>query len=328
MAFGPRLGAIALALAALALAPLFVNPGLLFVIGLTMLQAVFALSWNLLFRYAGLASFGHAMFYGIGAYCTAAIIFHHLPVPFLAAMLISAALGGLTAFVVGVIVLPRATGIQLAVLTLALSQLTLLFVSYSDFLGRDDGLSGLTRPRLEFGAFSINLTSPTNYYYFILVVCAVLTAALLWFVSGPRGRALLAVRIDADRAAFLGIDVRRQRIAAFTLAGAIAALAGSLAAPWTQIIATDTMSWLNSAQPMLATLLGGTGSFWGPVIGAFALAFISYFTRGLAGLSELTVGGILLVVVLVAPAGIYGLAQSVARRGRLLARGSCPEERA
>jgi branched-chain amino acid transport system permease protein len=268
------------------------------------------------------------MFYGIGAYCTAAIIFHHLPVPFLAAVLLSTILGGVAAFVVGVIVLPRTTGIQLAVLTLALSQLALLFVSYSTFLGRDDGLSGLTRPRLDFGAFSVDLTTPARYYTFVLVVCAAVTAALLWFVSGPRGRRLLAVRIDPERAAFLGIDVKRQRIAAFTIAGAIAALTGSLLAPWTQIIATDTMSWLTSAQPMLATLLGGAGSFWGPVIGAFALALITYFTRGLAGVSELTVGGILLVVVLVAPAGILGLVESIGRHGRLLARRKRRETRA
>src|SRR5262249_3925816 len=154
----PRLALAALCLAALFAAPGVVNPGLLFVFGLTMIQAVFALSWNLLFRYAGLASFGHAMFYGIGAYATAAIIFHHLPVPFLVAVLLSAVLGGAAAFVVGIVVLPRTTGIQLAVLTLALSQLALLFVSYSNALGRDDGLSGLTRPRLDFGAFTVDLT--------------------------------------------------------------------------------------------------------------------------------------------------------------------------
>jgi len=169
---GPRVGVAAVCLVLLFLAPDLVNPGLLFVIGLTMIQAVFALSWNLLFRYAGLASFGHAMFYGIGAYCTAAIIFHHLPIPFLAAVLLSTILGGVAAFVVGVIVLPRTTGIQLAVLTLALSQLALLFVSYSTFLGRDDGLSGLTRPRLDFGAFIVDLTTPARYYTFVLVVCA------------------------------------------------------------------------------------------------------------------------------------------------------------
>jgi len=321
-----RMGAVVLTLVVLVLAPLVVNPGLLFLIGLTMTQAVFALSWNLMFRYAGLASFGHAMFYGIGAYCTAAILFHGLPVPFLATLALSVALGTVTAFLVGLVVLPRTSGIQLAVLTLALSQLVLLFVSYSDFLGRDDGLSGLRRPRLDFGILSIDLSPLIHYYYFILIVCAVVTAALLWFVSGPRGRTLLAVRIDPERAAFVGIDVRRQRIGAFTLAGAVAALAGALTAPWAQIVATDTMSWLNSAQPMLAALLGGAGSFWGPVIGAFALAIINYSTRTLAGVSELTVGGILLAVVLVAPAGILGLVESLARRQRPVESGAEREE--
>ena len=304
---------LAIAFAALTLAPFIVNQGLLFLIGLAMLQALFALSWNLMFSYAGLASFGHAMFYGVGAYAVAAIIFHGLPIPFLAGVLLATLLGAISAFVIGSIVLRRATGIQLAVLTLALSQLALLLVSYTNFLGRDDGLSGLARPRIDLGAFVLDLTSQTAFYYFILAACALGAAALLWLVSGPIGRRMLAVRIDSERAAFLGIDIRRQRLIAFTLAGAVAAFAGALAAPWTQIVSTDSMSWLTSAQPMLATLLGGAGSFWGPVIGAFALTMVNYATRTFAGLSELMVGGILLAVVMLAPSGIAGFTQSVAR---------------
>jgi branched-chain amino acid transport system permease protein len=308
----------------LVFAPFLFNPGLLFLVGLTLVQALFALSWNLLFRYAGVTSFGHAMFYGVGAYCTAAVTLHHIPIPFLVTMLLSVVLGTAAAFVVGVIALARTSGIQLAVLTLALSQLAVLLVSYSDFLGRDDGLSGLSRPRLDFGAFSVDLVPTTNYYYFMLLVCAAVTIGLLWLVSGPRGRMLLAVATDAERASFLGIDVRRQRIAAFSLAGGVAALSGSLVAPWTQIITTDSMSWLNAAQPMLATLLGGAGFFWGPVIGAFALTLISYFTRIFAGLSEISVGGILLAIVLIAPAGLYGFGLTVSTRFRSLAYRSVP----
>lgn len=305
---------LALFVAGLLVAPFAVNPGLLFLIGLAMLQALFALSWNLMFSRAGLGSFGHAMFYGIGAYTVAAVIFHGLPVPFLAAVLLSALFGAVASFVVGMIVLKRTTGIQFAVLTLALSQLVLLIVSYTNFLGRDDGLSGLARPRIRLPGFTLDLTSPTAYYYFILSVCALVTALLLWFVSGPRGRRLLAVRIDSERAAFLGVNVLHQRLLAFTLAGAIAALAGALVAPWAQIVSTDTMSWLTSAQPMLATLLGGAGSFWGPVIGAFSLTAVNYFTRTFVGLSEVMVGGVLLVIVMLAPAGIAGFVQAATRR--------------
>jgi branched-chain amino acid transport system permease protein len=308
-----RPAVILLFVAALAAAPFAVNQGLLFLIGIAMLQAMFALSWNLMFRYAGLASFGHAMFYGIGGYAVAAIIFHGFPLPFLLAILVSTAIGAIVAFVVALIILQRAAGIQLAVLTLALSQLVLLFVSYTDFLGRDDGLSGLARPVLDFGLFVLDLRSPTAFYYFIMVAFGLVTVGLLWFVSGRFGRVLLAVRIDSERAAFLGVDVRRKRIFVFTLAGAIASFAGALAAPWAQIISTDSMSWFNSAQPMLATLLGGAGSYWGPVIGAFGLILVNYFTRTFVGLSEFMVGGILLFVVLLAPSGIAGFFEMVRR---------------
>lgn len=315
MRFGDmRLPAIILFVAVLAAAPFVVNQGLLFLIGLAMIQAVFALSWNLMFRYAGLASFGHAMFYGMGGYTVAAIMFHGLPVPFLLAIVLAVVVGAIAAFVVALIVLQRAAGIQLAVLTLALSQLVLLFVSYSDFLGRDDGLSGLVRPVIDLRLFALDLRPPTAFYYFILVSCGLVTAGLLWFVSGRGGRSLLAVRIDGERAAFLGIDVWRKRVFAFTLAGAVGSFAGALSAPWAQIISTDSMSWLNSAQPMLATLLGGAGSFWGPVIGAFGLILLNYFTRTFVGLSEVMVGGILLVIILLAPSGISGLVQTIGRR--------------
>ena len=317
-AAGPdfRFVAIAVFGLGLLLAPVMVNQGLLFLIGLAVIQSVFALSWNLMFRYGGLASFGHAMFYGCGAYTVGAIIFHRLPVPFLGALALATALGAIAAFVVGLVVLRRTTGIQLAVLTLALSQLALLFVSYSTALGRDDGLSGLARPRIDLGVTVLNLTSLNAFYYFIVAACAAATALLLWFVSGRRGRLLLAVRIDGERAAFAGIDVLRQRITAFTIAGAVAAFAGALAAPWTQIVSTDSMSWLASAQPMLATLLGGAGSFWGPVIGAFGLTAISYATRAYVGVSELMVGGILLAIVLLAPSGIAGLFETLVAQRR------------
>lgn len=317
-----RLAALSLFVVALAVAPFTVNQGLLFLIGLAMLQAMFALSWNLMFRYAGLASFGHAMFYGIGGYSLAAITYHGLPVPFLLAIPLATAIGAIVAFIVALIVLQRAAGIQLAVLTLALSQLVLLFVSYTDFLGRDDGLSGLSRPVIDFGLFLLDLRPPIAFYYFIMLAFCLVTTGLLWFVSGRVGRGLLAVRIDGERAAFLGIDVRRKRILAFTLAGAIASFSGALAAPWAQIISTDSMSWFNSAQPMLATLLGGAASYWGPVIGAFGLVLVNYSTRTFAGLSELMVGGILLGVVLLAPSGIAGFVEMLGKmRGRSLGDG-------
>jgi branched-chain amino acid transport system permease protein len=289
-------------------APYWVNQGLLFLLGLALIEALFALSWNLMFSYAGLASFGHAAFYGIGAYTVAAFLFHGIKIPFLLVLVIAVAVGAASSFLVAIVVLRRASGIQLAVLTLALSQLLVLGIGYTTFLGRDDGLSGLRPPKMDFGLFNVDMASRVSAYYFILVVCAAAGGGLWWLASGRRGRALQAVRIDPQRAAFVGIDVWRQRVFAFTVAGACAALAGGLAAPWAQIVAPDSVQWLHSAQPMLATLLGGAGFFWGPVLGVFGLMAINYATRTYVGLLEIMVGSVLLVIVMVAPSGLLGFA--------------------
>lgn len=152
-------------------APYWVNQGLLFLVGLALIEALFALSWNLMFSYAGLASFGHAAFYGIGAYTVAAFPFHGIKIPFLLVLLIAVVLGAVSSFLVAIVVLRRASGIQLAVLTLALSQLLVLCIGYTNFLGRDDGLSGLRPPNIEFGLFNVDMASRVAAYYFILVVC-------------------------------------------------------------------------------------------------------------------------------------------------------------
>ena len=99
-----------------------------------------------------------------------------------------------------------------------------------------------------------------------------------------------------------------------TVSGAVAAICGGLSAPWVQIVTPDLAHWLHSAQPMLNTLLGGSGLFWGPVIGAFVYALINYSTRTLAGASEIVIGGILIAIILAAPAGIAGTLIAVKRR--------------
>jgi branched-chain amino acid transport system permease protein len=130
-------------------------------------------------------------------------------------------------------------------------------------------------------------------------------------VLGERGRALRSIAQDPERAAFVGIDVYRYRILAFALSGGVAGLCGGLAAPWIQIVTPDMSHWSHSAQPMLNTLLGGAGAYWGPVIGAFAYSGLNYATRTLAGISELIIGVILLAVILILPTGISGAASSL-----------------
>jgi branched-chain amino acid transport system permease protein len=316
MKLAARLALLVL-LAALLLAPFLVHPGLVFIAGFAMIQIVFALSWNILFSYAGLVSFGHAAFFGIGAYVSAAALRYGWDINFLLIPPISAVLGAAAAFLVAIVVLRRANGIQFSVLTLALSQLVVVLIGYSSYLGHDEGISAIPRPVINLGFATLDLNHPLASYYFVIVI-GLIAVALIWLVvHGPIGRTMQAVRIDPERAAFVGIDVWRLRVVAFTLSGGFAAVAGSLLAPWAQIVHPDYVNWLASAQPIFATLLGGAGFFWGPVVGVLGLAGLNYATRTFVGLSEIMVGASLLIVVLLAPQGILGaLRDAMRRRGK------------
>ena len=305
-----------LALAAAVSAPAWANPGLLFIAGLIVIQSLFAISWNVLFGYAGLASFGHAGFFGIGAYCAGALLRYNTGLPFPLTLLLATLLGAAVAWLIGVVALRRLSGIFLAVLTVALSEMLRLIISYAKFLGSEDGLANIPRPKIDLGFVLLDLTSVVACYWFLLAVAALATAALWWLLHSRYGRIFQIIRQDAERAAFLGINVARYRVLAFMVSGGVASLAGALYAPWTRVVTLDEIHWLQSLQPMLYTLLGGVGSFWGPVIGASAFAVINYNVRTYAGVSEIIVGGVLIVIILAAPSGIVGLYHTLRARMR------------
>ena len=309
----------ALTLVAAATVPLWANPGLEFIIGLVLIQALFAMSWNILFGYAGLASFGHAGFFAMGAYTTGALLRYQVALPFPLMLLLGALIGGAAAWLIGIVALRRLSGIFLAVLTVALSEILRLAISYSIVLGAEDGLSNIPRPTIGLGFALLDLATGHAYYWFLLVTIALATAALWWLLHSRYGRIFQVIREDAERAAFLGTNVAGYRILAFVISGAVAAFAGALYAPWTRIVTLEEVHWLQSLQPMLYTLLGGVGSFWGPAIGAAVFAAIGYYTRTFAGLYEVIVGGLLIAIILVAPSGVVGVYRQL--RARLAGRG-------
>jgi branched-chain amino acid transport system permease protein len=309
--------------------PGVVSSGALFVIGLALIEALFALSWNLLFTYSGIASFGHAAFFAIGAYLVGCAQRYGWPMAFPVQLAAAFLLGGACAGALGASALRRVSGIHFAILTLAVAEVVRTVISYTSALGRDEGLAGIPRPVLHLGLVDLSLRSASAYYWLILGVTTA-SALVLWaFVLGERGRALRSLALDPERAAFIGIDVYRYRVLAFSLSGAFAAVCGGLTAPWVQIVTPDMSHWSHSAQPMLNTLLGGAGSFWGPVAGAFVYAGLNYATRTLPGVSELIIGVILLVIILVAPTGLSGglsaLRQALFRK-RAGAAGRAPAE--
>lgn len=312
----PVLGMVT-ACAIMAALPYVLDSGAIFVVGLAIIEGLFALSWNLLFTYSGIASFGHAAFFAAGAYLVACVQRYGWPIGFPVQLIGAFALGGGAAFMLGAAALRRVSGIHFAILTLAVAEVVRTVISYTTVLGRDEGIAGIPRPVLRLGFADVALRTSSAYYWFVLSACCLVALALWWFVRSESGRALRSLSLDPERASFVGIDVYRYRLLAFSLSGGVAAFCGGLSAPWVQIVTPDLSHWAHSAQPMLNTLLGGAGSFWGPVVGAFVYAGLNYATRTLAGASELVIGLTLLVIVLVAPAGISG---AVERARRILGR--------
>jgi branched-chain amino acid transport system permease protein len=195
--------------------------------------------------------------------------------------------------------------------TLALSEILRVSIGYSQTLGLDDGLSGIPRRNIDLGFTQVPLTTMSGYFWFLCVAFAFVAAGIWWFSFGSTGRVLRSVRQDPQRTAFLGVYVGGYRLLSFTVAGGIAALAGGLYAPWVQIVTPETANYLHSTQPMLNSLLGGAGFFWGPVVGTVLFSTLEYSTRTLAGLSEVISGGTLLIIILVAPSGVLGLVSRV-----------------
>lgn len=294
--------------------PLWADQGILFIAGLVLVEMVFALSWNLLFGFTGLASFGHAAFFAIGAYLCGYALRADIGAPFLLLILAAGVAGALAAVLTGIVLLRRTTGIHLAIFTLALAEILRILVGYSTALGREDGLASIPRPSLELGFESLDLASGEAYYWFLCIAASVIVGFLWLICHGPFGRILVSIRQDPERTTFMGINVPAYRLAAFTISGATSGMAGALYAPWAQIVTPESAHWIHSTQPMLASLLGGAQSFWGPVVGTVLFSIINYSTRNLVGLAELVIGVVLLVIVLAAPSGVVGLVHELRRR--------------
>lgn len=306
-----RVAVFALALM-LVLLPTWAGGGVVYIASLVLIGTLFAMSWNLMFGFGGLATFGHAAFFAIGAYLAAYVLKADPQASFVLILVGAFMLGGLVAGVVGVVAIRRANGVQLAILTLALAEVLRVLISYAVSLGRDEGLSAVPRPSIGLGALSVQLSLDKHYYLFLCVACG-LMCWLLWAVTHSSfGRSLRSIRQDAQRALFLGINVDRVRWLAFVFAAAVAAFAGALWSPLSQIVTPEAASIARSTEPMLRTLVGGAGTFWGPAVGTFIFASIDYATRTLAGLSEFIMGVVLLVIVLVAPGGVVGYLRALA----------------
>lgn len=290
-----------------ALLPFVLTQIELFTASRIIILALFATSLNLLLGQTGLVSFAHAAYFGVGAY-TSALVWLHLGLSPLLGIPLSIPVGALVAFVTGAFAL-RAVRLYFALLTLALSQLlyVIAFQWYS-FTQGDNGIHGIEVPRF--------LDSIANSYWFVLAIAAVGMIALRVVAVSPFGAALAAIRENRQRASFIGLNVKRYELAVFTIAGAFAALAGSLFAVFNREAYPNLLFWTASSTPIFVVLIGGMFRFVGPLIGAVVFVILEETVRRQTLYSSFVLGVILLVIVLVAPEGIEGIAERILARLR------------
>lgn len=257
----------------LGLLPLVAGRYVIYLVMQILILAVFALGFNLLFGYTGLLSFGQAGFFAVGAYTCALIL---LQVPSLLLGLLGGVVAaGLVALVLGALSV-RHTRIYFSMLTLAFGMMLYsIALRWRDVTGGDDGLVGI--PRAPLGPPGLpgpSLATIERYYYVVLVVALVAVVVMRRLVRSPLGLTLQGIRDSESRVAFTGVPVRVYRLAAFTIAGIYAGLAGALLPALENTVTPPIAHWSTSADPVLATLLGGIRAFWGPVLGAFLLFVI------------------------------------------------------
>ena len=279
-------------------------------IGEIAVWAVFAMSLDLLVGYAGMVSLGHALFFGLGAYAMAGLtLFAHWPPS--AAMAASVILTAVAAFLSGLVVV-RLGGVFFIMITLALGQMGWAYFLRARSFGGFGGLSGI--PQLDLGAVGLLLANPTDFALFAIVIAAIVYVLLAGVMISPFGRMLVALHQNESRARALGLPVMRYKVAAFTLAGAVAGFAGTLVTQRTSFVSPDLLVWTTSGEVLVMVIVGGLGTLTGPIIGAAAWVLLRHALSAWTPYWMLILGLFFIAVVLFAGDGLYGL---VARRRRV-----------
>jgi branched-chain amino acid transport system permease protein len=267
-----------------------------------MIFAIVAVSLDLILGYAGLVSFGHAAYLGIGAYAVGILSHHGISDGFVHfAVAVLAAAGA--ALAIGVVSL-RTSGVYFIMITLAFSQMVyFLGVSLNQY-GGDDGLD-IAR-RSDFGAL-VDLADPTVFYYFVF---AFLLAVLILgrrIVQSRFGMVLRGVKSNERRMLAIGFPTFRYKLAGFVISGAVAGLAGALFANLTLFVSPSIMHWTRSGEIMMMVILGGIGTLFGPVLGAAAYLLLETVLSRLTEHWQAVLGPILILVVLFSRRGLFGL---------------------
>lgn len=268
--------------------------------------AVFAMAYNLLLGYGGELSFGHAAFFGVGAYGTV-IVAEHVVANLYVAMLLAVLITGVFSVVFAYVSLRR-RGIYLAMITLALAQM----VYYTAFRWTDvtGGSDGHFMPLYDASLGPIDpLQGGLEFYVFSLVLLGIVWLAIHRIIESPFGRALMAVRESEDRARHIGYDPDRLLLLAFIMSGTLSGLAGAMNAVLYAFVGPDQLFWIVSGEVVLIVILGGLGTLNGPIIGAVIFGVLAHNLTSVTEHWPVVFGAIFVLIVMFAPQGVYGIYQ-------------------
>ena len=302
-----------LALLVLIAYPLYGSSFYVEMLAKTLVMAIFAMSLALLVGFTGLVSLGHAAYFGIAAYVVALVTPKYDPASFWLAFPASVLAAALAALVIGLFVL-RTKGIYFIMVTMAFAQMVYFLFFDNKALGGSDGIYVYFRP--DATAVGLDLENKTSFYYFTLVLLVAVYLFLRRVLFSPFGRVLTGIRVNEHRLRAVGYGTFNYKLAAFTLAGALAGLAGYLWAAQTGFVNPELMGFHMSAHAIMMVILGGMGNFAGAIVGAFAFEYVMHFFKDLTKHWQLLMGGFILLVVIVAPRGLLGLGESLLGRGR------------
>jgi len=266
-----------------------------------------AMSLNFLLGFTGVLSFGHAAYFGLGAYGTGLalkLFTHSTPL----ALLLGVLLGGVAGALLGALIVRR-RGVYFAMVTIAFGQV-FYFIAFrwNTLTGGDDGLRGFERQPLDFGVWTADiLHNPILFYYFVLALFALGAGAMGYLLRSPFGRTLLAIRENERRARFLGIPIEQHIWLAFTISCFFMALSGGLNALLNNFADPTMLNYTQSGEIVIMIVLGGIRSFWGPLIGAAVFVVLQDYLSSLTTNWMSFLGAIFVLMVLFFPRGVLGL---------------------
>jgi branched-chain amino acid transport system permease protein len=266
-----------------------------------------AMSLNFLLGYTGVLSFGHAAYFGLGAYATA-MTMKYLVQSTPVALAMGVLVGGVAAAIIGPLI-TRLRGVYFAMCTIAFGQV-FYFIAFQwrDVTGGDDGLSAWHREPIHFGFATLDILSNNKaFYYFVLAFFALAVGIMAFILRSPFGRTLLAIRENERRARFLGIPVDRHIWMSWVISCAFVSLAGALYALLNDFVDPRALRWDQSGNFVIMAVLGGMRSFWGPLVGAAIFIVLQDYISSHTENWMSFVGLIFVIVVLFFPRGVLGI---------------------